>query len=81
MNGAVYSMTGFATGTEALGTSQTITIDNINATCKNGATNKMSKLTGDVTEFLKLIPGDNVVIYSKSGGSVNFTFDFRSQYI
>ena len=27
MNGAVYSMTGFATGTEALGTSQTITID------------------------------------------------------
>ncbi len=27
MNGAVYSMTGFATGTEVLGTSQTITLD------------------------------------------------------
>ena len=27
MNGAVYSMTGFATGTQALGTSQTITLD------------------------------------------------------
>ena len=27
MNGAVYSMTGFATGTQVLGTSQTITLD------------------------------------------------------
>ena len=60
---------------------QTITIDNVNATVKNGATNKLSKVTGDVMDFLKLIPGDNLITYSKTGGSVDFTFDFRPQFI
>ena len=62
-------------------TAQTITIDNVNATCKNVTVNKMSNLTGDVTEFLTLLPGYNTVTYHKEGGSVDFTFDFRAQYI
>ena len=62
-------------------TAQTITIDNINATCKNGTTNKMSKLTGDTTEFLKLLPGANVISYTKTGGNVDFNFNFRQLYV
>lgn len=60
---------------------QTITIDNVNATVKNGTTNKMDKVTGDTTDFLKLIPGNNVVNISKTGDEVAFRFDFRPQYI
>ena len=60
---------------------QTITIDNVNATVKNGATNKLSKVTGDVADFLTLIPGDNVITYTKTGGNVSFLFDFRPQFI
>ena len=62
-------------------TAQTITIDNVNATVKNGSTNKLSKLTGDVSEFLKLLPGNNQITFTKTGGSVDFTIDFRPQYI
>jgi len=62
-------------------TTQTITIDNINATVKNGSTNKLSKLTGDVTEFLKLLPGNNQITFTKTGGNVEITIDFRPQYI
>jgi len=60
---------------------QTITIDNVNATVKNGAVNKLSMTTRDVAEFLKLIPGNNIITISKTGGAVDFTFDFRSQFI
>ena len=60
---------------------QTITIDNVNATVKNGATNKLSKVTGDVADFLKLIPGNNTISISKTGGNVDFKFDFRPQFI
>ena len=62
-------------------TAQTITIDNVNATVKNGVTNKLFNTTGDVGEFLKLIPGDNVITITKTGGDMGFTFDFRSQFI
>lgn len=58
--------------------SQTITIDMVNATVKNGSTNKMSKMTGN---FLELIPGDNTISITKTGGDVTFTVDFRNQYI
>ena len=60
---------------------QTITIDNVNATVKNGVTNKLSNATGAVGDFLKLIPGNNTVTISKTGGNVDFKFDFRPQYI
>lgn len=60
---------------------QTITIDNVNATVKNGTTNKLSKVTGDVADFLKLIPGENTITLTKTGGNVNFKFDFRPQFI
>lgn len=62
-------------------TAQTITIDNVNATVKNGAVNKLSMTTGDITDFLKLIPGNNTITISKTGGNVDFKFDFRPQYI
>ena len=62
-------------------TDQTITIDNVNATVKNGTVNKLSKVTGDVADFLKLIPGNNTISYSKVGGNVSFVWDFRAQYI
>ena len=62
-------------------TDETITIDNVNATVKNGTTNKLSKVTGDVTDFLKLIPGNNIISYSKVGGNVSFVWDFRPQFI
>ena len=62
-------------------TDQTIVIDNINATVKNGAANKLSNVTGDVTDFLKLIPGNNTITISKTGGNVDFKFDFRPQFI
>ena len=57
------------------------TIDNVNATVKNGVTNKLSKVTGDVADFLKLVPGNNVITCSKVGGNVSFVWDFRSQFI
>ena len=60
---------------------QTITIDNVNATVKNGVTNKLSKVTGDVADFLKLIPGNNIITISKTGGNVDFTFNFRPIFI
>ena len=60
---------------------QTITIDNVNATVKNGTTNKLSKVTGDVADFLKLIPGPNTISYTKVGGNVSFVWDFRPQFI
>ena len=60
---------------------QTITIDNVNATVKNGAVNKLSMTTGDIADFLKLIPGNNIITISKIGGDADFTFDFRSQFI
>ena len=60
---------------------QTITIDNINATVKNGAVNKLSMTTGDIADFLKLIPGNNIITISKTGGSVDLKFNFRAQYI
>ena len=60
---------------------QTITIDNVNATVKNGTTNKLSKVTGDVADFLKLIPGDNVITYEKTGSSTDFVFDFSPIFI
>lgn len=62
-------------------TDQTITIDNVNATVKNGATNKLFNVTGDVGEFLKLTPGDNVIVISKTGGNIDFLFDFLPQFI
>ena len=62
-------------------TDETITIDNVNATVKNGTVNKLSMVTGDVMDFLKLIPGDNLITYSKAGGDVDFTFDFRPIFI
>jgi len=60
---------------------QTITIDNVNATVMNGTTNKLSKVTGDVGEFLSLIPGDNTVTINKTGGNIEFVFDFIPQFI
>jgi len=60
---------------------QTIIIDNINATVKNVTVNKLSKVTGDVADFLKLIPGDNIITTTKIGENVDFKFDFRPQYI
>ena len=60
---------------------QTITIDNVNATVKNGTTNKLSKVTGDVADFLKLIPGDNVITYTKTGSNMDLTFDFSPLFI
>ena len=60
---------------------QTITIDNVNATVKNGTTNKLSKVTGDVADFLKLIPGENVITYTKTGSDMDFVFDFSPLYI
>ena len=60
---------------------QTITIDNVNATVKNGTTNKLSKVTGDVADFLKLIPGENVITYSKTGSYMDIVFDFSPLYI
>lgn len=60
---------------------QTITIDNVNATVKNGTTNKLTKVTGDVADFLKLLPGNNTITISKTGGSVDFVWDFRPQFI
>ena len=62
-------------------TDQTITIDNVNATVKNGTTNKLSKVTGDVADFLKLIPGNNLITCSKTGSDMDFVFDFSPLYI
>lgn len=62
-------------------TDQTITIDNVNATVKNGATNKLFNVTGDVGEFLKLVPGDNTIKITKTSGDIDFLFDFRPQFI
>ena len=60
---------------------QTITIDNVNATVKNGTVNKLSKVTGDVADFLKLIPGENVITYSKTGSYMDIVFDFSPIFI
>lgn len=58
---------------------QTITIDNAKGTVKNGLVNKL--FNTNTVDFLKLLPGDNLITISKTGGDLIFKFDFRPQFI
>jgi predicted phage tail component-like protein len=60
---------------------QTLTIDNVNATVKIGVENKLAYCTGDIGEFLKMIPGNNTAIISGTGLNCTVLFNFRPQYL
>ena len=61
--------------------SQVITIDNVNATVKNGTVNKLSDCTGNLDTFLKLISGMNIATITGAGLNCSVLFDFRNQYL
>ena len=61
--------------------SQVITIDNVNATVKNGTINKLSDCTGNLDTFLKLISGMNIATITGTGLNCSILFDFRNQYL
>lgn len=60
---------------------QTITINNVDATVKVGSVNALANCTGDLTEFLKLIPGINTATITGTGLNCSVLFDFRPQYL
>lgn len=60
---------------------QTVTINNVDATVKLGSTNALANCTGDLTDFLKLIPGTNTVTIIGTGLNCSVLFDFRPQYL
>jgi len=59
-------------------TSQTIVINNVDATVKISTTNELSKCTGD---FLSLKPGINTVNIIGTGLNCSVLFDFIPQYL
>lgn len=62
--------------------SDIVIIDNVNLNIKKSTTNKLSVCTGDLTEFLKLIPGGvNQIAISGTGLNCSILFDIRNQYI
>lgn len=66
--------------TEAI-SSETVTIDNVNAKVLKGTTNKLSVCTGDLANFLTLLPGVNTVSITGTGLNCSVKFDFRPQYL
>ena len=60
---------------------QTLIINNVDATIKIGSTNMLSNCTGDLTDFLKLVPGINTATISGTGLNCSVLFDFRPQYL
>lgn len=60
---------------------QTVTINNVDATVKLGSTNALANCTGDLTEFLKLVPGTNTASITGTGLYCSVLFDFRAQYL
>jgi hypothetical protein len=60
---------------------QVIIIDNVNATIKNGVTNKLTDCTGDLTDFLTLSYGINTATITGTGLNCSILFDFRPQYL
>jgi hypothetical protein len=53
-----------------------VTINNTSANCTD-----RSKLTGNTSEYLTLLAGNNVALVSKVGGSVDFRFEYTPLYL
>jgi predicted phage tail component-like protein len=58
-----------------------VVIDNVNATVELNGVNALANCSGDLTSFLKLIPGTNTASISGTGLNCTITFDFTPQYI
>jgi predicted phage tail component-like protein len=61
--------------------SGTVVIDNINATIKTNGVNKISKCSGDLIDFLTIIPGENTVTITGTGLNCSVLFDYRYEYL
>lgn len=66
--------------TEAVA-SGVVTIDNVNMEVDLGGTNKLSKVTGDLGEFLEVIPGSNTLAVSGTGLNISILVDFTPEWI
>ena len=58
-----------------------IVADSINIYNTTAKVTDRTKLTGDTTEYLTMEPGDNIVLVTKIGGSVDFKFDYTPLYV
>lgn len=60
---------------------ETVTINNIKATIKKGIENKLPVCSGDLDDFLRLIPGTNTATITGTGLNCSVLFDFRPQFL
>lgn len=59
----------------------TVIIDNVNATIKANGVNKISECSGDLIDFLSIIPGENEVTITGTGLNCSVLFDYRYEYL
>lgn len=58
-----------------------VTIDNVNMEVDLNGTNKLSKVTGDLGEFLEAIPGSNTLVVSGTGLNISILIDLTPEWI
>lgn len=60
---------------------ETVTINNFKYTVKKGDINKLDVVTGDIENFLELLPGKNDITITGTGLNCTVLFDFKPLYI
>jgi predicted phage tail component-like protein len=60
---------------------QTVIIDNVDGTIKADGSNALHNCSGDLIDFLKIIPGINTVSITGTGLNCSVLFDFRPQFL
>lgn len=59
----------------------TLTINNVNMEVDLGGSNKLSRVTGDLGEFLEAIPGSNTLAVSGTGLNISIVIDLIPEWI
>ena len=71
------SMNGMTIGYDVAIASSEIVIDNCLGTVKENGANVINNCSGDIGQFLTLIPGDNLVVVDGTNLDVEITFEFK----
>lgn len=59
----------------------TVTIDNVEMEVKLNTTNKLNIVSGDLSTFLEVIPGNNNMVVTGTGLNIEVTIDFTPMWI